>query len=204
MVPALVALTFLFPGAARAQWKFAVIPYVAAYFPLRRLVDSAGFTEQQANAPLFGARLSYWIAREIAVEVGSGFTKSKIITETSGQISNGSVTNKQDGYLIFSSARLLYKPARSNFFGFLGGSITMRRGDAWPKQGFPKRDTFGGVAGFGARSEVTSSLSLWVSAEGHFYRANFDGDGPTGRYYGPTTQTDLIVTIGVPIALLNR
>jgi hypothetical protein len=201
---ALCALVALSTRPAEGQWKFGITPSFASYFPMAKLVDSVGYTEKQANAPMLGLRATYWVGREIALEVGTTVTNSKIVSEASGQLLSGSVTNKESGTLIFSSLRLVFKPARSNFFGFLGPSLILRRGDAWPVATFPDRDNIGAVIGLGARSEVTSSLSLWVSAEAHIYSADFDGSGPSGRYYSRTTQSDVLVTIGVPIGILNR
>jgi len=200
-VAALVALA---THPAEGQWKFGLTPSFASYFPMARLVDSVGYTEKQANAPMLGLRATYWIGRQVALEVGTAVTNSKIVTEASGQLLSGSVTNKESGTLWFSSLRLLFKPARSNFFGFVGPSLILRRGAAWPVGTFPDRDNVGAVIGLGARSEVTSSLSLWVSAEVHIYSADFDGSGVSGRYYSRTLQSDVLVTIGVPIAILNR
>lgn len=200
----LAALVAFATRPAEGQWKFGLTPSFVSYFPMARLVDSVGFTEKQANAPMLGLRATYWIGRQVALEAGAAVTSSKIVTEASGQLLTGSVTNKDRGTLIFSSLRVVFKPARSNFFGFVGPSLILRRGSAWPVASFPDRDNVGGVIGLGARSEVTSSLSLWVSAEVHLYSADFDGSGISGRYYSRTLQSDVLVTIGVPIAILNR
>jgi hypothetical protein len=85
-------------------------------------------------------------------------------------------------------------PRRSNLFLLFGPGIVRRGGDAW--KGVKKKDItdFGGVVGLGVRANVTPRFRLNITAESYLY--SFDGGGPDSKF-----QSDLLVSIGVPIGL---
>lgn len=195
----------LVPSLLSAQLRTEITPFAASYYGATHLGEgSAGlfagnpFTIDQNNAFALGARLTFPIGAQIALEGEFAYAMSGLsITEEDGVASGIDGGISQNGNVMFGSFRAVYSPRRSNLFVLVGPAVVTRGGDAW--DGVDKGDItdFGGVVGLGIRANVTPRFRLNITAESYLY--SFDGGGPDSKF-----QSDILVSIGVPISLGGR
>lgn len=204
----LLALSAMIPRVAIAQATVELTPMFASYYALTEVHDDVtgdgSVKEKQTNSPSIGARLGVWLNSSLGLEAAGAWTPSGtrfFTTESTGGIGAISLS----GTIVTASGRLLYRPARTNLFLIVGGGIVSRGGDTWDEQvtGLPLTELtdFAGVAGFGVRASVTPKFALMVSVESYLY--SFDPDG-SGDIYPTKFQSDLYVSIGVPIRLSGQ
>jgi hypothetical protein len=209
VVVALVLVAVALPAAAQA--KLELTPYFGSYYALTSINDNLEldptlepFTEKQIPGPSFGARLSYWISSSIGIEGAGAYTSSGTRAVTSDPLCPGCATTF-DGGVTTGSVRMLYRPARTNFHLLGGIGMTKRTGDGWT--GYNEGLTsFGGVLGFGARAAVTPKLSFDLKVEANLYSFKPEDTDPsdgTNIPYEAKFQTDIIVAVGIPIALMK-
>lgn len=188
---------------AQAQYVAELTPYFVSYYPLTKITDAYGgdptLSERQLAGPGVGARLTFWLSNTIGIEAaGSMVWSGTRFTSTDNQGVGVSLA----GTLINANGRVLFRPARTNFFLLVGGGMVSRGGDTWDFPFITKKTTFGGVAGLGARANITPKLGLLVTVEGVFYQ--LDPDGDTGTVYDGKLQSDIHVTVGIPIGFGRR
>jgi hypothetical protein len=188
------------PGSLAAQVEFT--PFFASYYAVTKLDDAvagnSNVSEKQFAAPAFGARLAFWLGSSFGIE-GAGsfaFSGTRFVSSNAG-----AVGASLSGTLITGTARILYRPPRTNFHMLVGGGIVSRGGDTWDFAFIEKKTNIGGVVGFGVRAAITPKLALNVNVESMIYQTNPDGDGTE---YDGKMQADIYVAIGVPISFGGR
>lgn len=203
---ALVGVSLAAPSAARAQGKIELTPFVGNYYALLTMTDDAfggidPFTGandgsqwkgKQVSAVALGGRITYWVSRTIGAEAAVGYMNSNPRLSSPGDTS--SFTDKAN--LLTATGRFLYRPARTNLHFILGGGMVKRGGSAW--EGGEKLTSPAGILGLSVRAAVSPKFALSVSAEATMYSFDIDGSGPTNS---SKLQSDLVVSIGVPITL---
>ncbi len=194
----------LSPVPAVAQGAVEFTPFFTSYYPIATVDDAVGgdqtISEKQVAAPGFGARLTFWVGRSIGFE-GAGSIAWSGTKFTSTNPTSTPVSVSLSGYLISASGRLLYRPARTNFYLLIGGGIVSHGGDTWNFSGITGKTDPAAVVGFGARASVTPKIALTVNVESYLYA--FDPDG-TGTEYESKLQPDIYVSIGVPVSFGRR
>jgi hypothetical protein len=196
------------PGAARAQAKFELTPFVGSFYPLAKMCtdcnkDGNNIRGQLLSSAVLGGRLTYWFSPTMGFEASGAYTPSRIqvsAADTTGFVFGASAK----GNVLLMSGRLLYRPARTNLHFIIGGGIVHRGGNVWSTahdSAGTKITSPAGILGIGVRAAVTPKFALNVSAEGNFY--SFDPKlGPTGNESnGGKLQADFVVAVGVPIIL---
>ncbi|MGH7676212.1 MAG: outer membrane beta-barrel protein [Gemmatimonadales bacterium] len=192
------------PAVVAAQAKLELTPFFTSYYPLTTLTDDfassffgPGVSLKQQSAAGLGARLTYWVSPTLAIEAAGSHIWSTPRIFSADTINLGSTLS---GRIVTASVRALYRPARTNLFLMGGVGMVNRGGEIW--EDIDQPTAFGGVLGFGVRASVTPKLALYVSAEAYLYSTDPDGsdfdDFPESKF-----QQDIVVSIGVPIALMR-
>lgn len=187
---------------AHAQYVAELTPFFTSYYPLQKI----GFDETQApdvilkqsSGPGVGARLTFWLSNSLGIEAAGTYVWSspEVSFEDAGQTAGISL----DGTLLNTTGRIVFRPARTNLYLLAGGGIVKLGGDAW--EGEEKTTNIAGVVGFGARANVTPKFALNVTVEGTFY--SMDPDGSDGLFFESKMQSDIAVSIGIPIGFGRR
>ena len=196
------------PRAARAQAKIELSPFVGSFYPLSKmctdcLKDGSNIRTRITNSAAVGARLSYSVSPTIGVEAAGAYTPSRF--ELSAQDTTGlAFAASAKGSVLLASGRVLFRPSRTNLHFIVGAGIVHLGGDQWKTlhdSAGTKLTSVAGILGLGVRAAVTPKFALLISAEANLY--SFDPKtGPTGNESnGGKLQSDLLVTIGVPITL---
>jgi hypothetical protein len=205
----LVGASLAVPSAVEAQGKIELTPFVGNYYALLTMADDvfggispfdstpdpefSNWKGRQVSAVAFGGRLTFWISNTIGVEAAAGYARSNVRLSSPGETLTLTF-NKGD--VLAASGRLLYRPGRLNLHFILGGGIVHRGGETWKGTGKLTRPA--GTLGLAARAAVSPKFALNVSAEANVYPFDIDGSGTTNS---SKLQSDLVVSIGVPIAL---
>ena len=199
MALAVVGLTAA-PAVAAAQAKLELTPFFTSFYALANVDKGSGTHEVHNPAAGFGGRVTYWLTPTIGVEASGAYvgTGTRIVVDDTSLGVGGAA---YEGNLTTFSGRVLYRPPRTNLYLFAGAGQIMRGGDTWDFFGFEELNDVAALAGFGVRASVTPKVSLLVSAELMFYQ--LDPDGDSGTFYDSTNQTDVYVTIGIPIGLMK-
>jgi hypothetical protein len=195
----------LAPAALLAQVKVEVTPYFASYYATNYTTHrSAEENERQEAGPGLGLMAAYHFNRIVGVQVAGTYVRSGIIPrqpQTAGTIN---ILTALPGSLTFASARATLRPRRSNYYVALGPMYMKRSGEAWKIPGYDLSDV-GVSAAFGIRARITPRFEFHIGVDGNFYKSDPDGDNPTtGAYYQDRLQRDVLVTIGMPFAVLGR
>jgi len=188
---------------AYAQYVFELTPFFTSYYPLVSVGEFGTISERQAAAPGGGARLTFWVSPSVGIEAAGAFVASGTkLTSTDASVTTGV---SLPGTIITGTGRVVFRPARTNLYLLVGGGMVSRGGDTWDPDFTGIQTTsltnFGGVVGFGARANVTPKFALNVTVEGMLYPMDPDGDGTT---YESTFQSDIYVSIGIPIGFGRR
>ena len=190
-------------AASSVQAQITLTPYVGSFYAVGKYLDfsNGSITAEQTNTAVFGGRLSFPIGAVLSIEGAFGYASSDVFLRVKNGCTDGSggtwdCSTNFKGNVILGSARLQFRPRRSNLYGILGGAVVNHGGDAW--KGTNQLTDFGAVVGFGLRASVTPRISLNMTAEAYIY--SFDPDG-TGNTFTSKTQEDLLFTVGVPIKL---
>jgi hypothetical protein len=193
------ALALAAAGPASAQAKLELTPFFTSFYALAKVSEGSGFYEKHVPAAGFGGRLTYWISPTIGIEASGSYNKSgtQVVVDDTLGVGGASFA----GNITTFSGRVLYRPARSNLYLFAGAGSVKRGGDTWDLFGYTELNDIGGLGGFGVRASITPKLALLVSAELMVY--SLDPDGPDGTDYESKSQTDVYVSIGIPIALMK-
>lgn len=200
-VAALVLAAVASPAAAQA--KLELTPFFGSYYAAMPLSndlfdDGSNIKAKQIPGAELGGRLTYWLASGVGFEVSGGYGFSGIRVYDPASAGAGF---SLDGSMTMVTGRVLYRLPRSNFHLLGGAGTIIRSGDAW--EGLESLSSITGVAGFGVRAAVTPKLALDVKIEGYFY--SFKPTDPTlgGDAFPSEFQTDFVVAIGVPLALMK-
>jgi hypothetical protein len=200
----LLGMTLLFPRAGQAQGKLELTPFFASYYALTTMSndannDGSNVRIQQLSAPTYGGRISYWVSRTIGIEAAAGYTTSGLRAFTK-DTSSGGLSFAVAGNVLLASARVLYRPARTNLHLIIGGGIVHRGGQFW-KDSHTNLNTKVSspalILGAGVRASVTPKFALNVSLEGNVYSFDPDGTDPLKS----KVQADVLLAIGVPLTL---
>lgn len=182
-----------------AQAKLELTPFFTSFYAVAKVNEFTGGYERQTPAAGLGGRLTYWVSPTIGLEASGSYTASGTTVISDDPNLPGGASFK--GTLSTVTGRVLYRPARSNLYLFAGAGSVMRGGDTWDLFGYTELNDIGGLGGFGVRASVTPKLALLISAELMVY--SLDPDGPDLSDYESKTQTDVYVSIGIPIALMK-
>lgn len=194
------------PRTAQAQ-GITFTPYVGSFYALSSFVDidigGEKLTVDQSNTAVFGARVSFPITGTMSLEGAFGYSKSDVILRITNSCVDSSNTlfdcsTNFSGSVITGSGRILFRPRRSNLNFILGAAYVKHGGDAWDDPSTSETSDIGGVVGFGLRANITPRFTLVLTAEANIY--SFDPDG-SDTLFDSKTQTDLMFSVGVPIAL---
>jgi hypothetical protein len=185
---------------AHAQYVAEFTPFFTSYYALGKLATDGTVSERQYAAPGGGARLTFWITPSVGIEAAGAYVASGTQFTSSDPTQTGGVS--LPGNIITASGRVVFRPARTNLYLLVGGGMVKKGGDTWDFAFITKKTSIGGVVGFGARANVTPKFALNVTVEGNFYKS--DPDGSAGTVYDSKLQSDVYVSIGVPIGLGRR
>lgn len=206
---ALAGLMSSVASAAVAQDRFEITPFVGSYYHITHISSGSSgpfagneFSFDQTNAITVGGRVTVPIGGRVAIQGEFSYVPSGVrFTEQDALGAGIDGGLAADGYLLFGSIRAVVSPRRSNLYFLIGPGLVKRGGDdAWG--GFDSGDLidFGGVAGFGIRANVTPKFRLNLTAETYLYSLDPDGSGGNDSKF----QADVLVTVGIPIALGSR
>lgn len=200
------------PAPVAAQAKLELTPFFASYYGVQNVTDDAdndgsGVQVKQIPAPGVGGRLTFWISPTLGVEAAGTYAWSDVRLFFDDPVQP--VGFSLGGSIVLASGRVLYRPPRSNFHVLAGVGLVSRSGDFWKfyeeqitGQPIDKLSTVAGVLGFGARAAVTPKIALNVTAEGYLYGLNPESGG-NPIWDKTNTQIDVLVSIGIPIALMK-
>lgn len=209
-VVALVLAGVAAPAAAQA--KLEVMPVFASYYGTMTITDDAdnngtGTKLKHIPGAGFGGRLTYWFSQTLGAEASGTYAWSGVRIFSDDPTFTASLS--LGGNILLATGRVLYRPPRSNFHLLGGLGVVSRSGEFWDfvrdnigGGSLEKLSTVSGVLGFGARAAVTPKLALNVEAEAYIYK--FDPQSAGAPLFNKTnTQVDVLVTIGVPLALMK-
>jgi hypothetical protein len=206
LMGAAASITAMTARPASAQAKAELTPYVGSFYALSSMCsdclgDGSNLRGRLQNSAAIGGRFNYWISNSLGIEAAGTFTPSRI--EVSAQDTTGfALAASAKGNVLIASGRLLFRPARTNLHFILGGGIVHRGGDLWKEahdSDNVKITSPAAIIGIAVRAAVTPKFALSIAAEDHLY--SFDPQSSLAGTPGSKLQSDLLVTIGVPIAL---
>jgi hypothetical protein len=187
---------------AHAQYVAELTPFFTSYYPLGK-IDFAGSSDdvyaKQKSSPGVGGRLTFWLSNTLGIEAAGTYLWSSP-TVFINTPEYGPVSADITGTIINATGRVVFRPARTNMFLIAGGGMVMRGGDAWEEE--EKTSNIAGVVGFGARANITPKFAMNVVVEGTFY--SLDPDGSDGDFWQSSMQSDIMVSIGIPIGFGRR
>lgn len=208
---ALTALALTAAGGvtapAQAQYVAELTPFFTSFYPLQELkFDETGTTTdvklKHLIGPGVGARLTFWLSNAVGIEGAAAYIWSS--PSFSAEDESASAAFSLPGTIMTGTGRMVFRPARTNLYLLAGGGLVSRAGEAWEGEGV-KKTALAGVLGFGARANVTPKFGLNVTVEGTFYSLDPDGpDDEGGTFFEPSFQTDITVSIGIPIGFGRR
>ncbi|MEO8200902.1 MAG: outer membrane beta-barrel protein [Gemmatimonadota bacterium] len=210
----LAAISLLCVRPAHAQ-GITFTPYVGSFYGISKYFDNdidlsnfggtgtARFTMQQNNTAMFGARLAFPIGATLSVEGAVGYLSSEVRFTGKDAAGPGvDLATSLKGNMIVGSVRGVIRPRRSNLNLIAGLAAVHLGGKAWDFDTNDKLTSIGGVVGFGLRAAVTPHLALNITAEGYIYGFDPDtSDDTANGFFSNKTQTNLVVSIGIPINL---
>jgi hypothetical protein len=205
---AAVLLAVVIPMPLAAQVKLEVAPFFASYFATTYTARPASdTTERQEAGPGLGIHAMYRFSNIVGLQLTAVHVISGVIPKypaSSGLISNSNTP--LPGRLTFASLRGTFQPRRSNYYLAGGAGFVTRSGKAWDIPGLDHLTNPMASLGFGIRARVTPSFAFNIGVDGNFYMSDPDGpeQGAAGHYYQKRMQRDILVTIGVPKALIGR
>lgn len=197
------AVLVALPAVSLAQVKLEVTPHFASYYATTytRRVGSDS-TERQEAGPGGGLQVTWRFNNIVGVQGTWSYIRSGIIPRYPAS-SAGTINTLQPepGALMFSSLRGTLQPRRSNYYLAAGVGLVQRSGKAWDVPGMDDLTDVVAVLGYGIRARVTPEFAFNIGVDAHLYYSNPDKDL---AYYGRRLQRDIIVSIGVPLAVIER
>lgn len=213
-----VALVASFAARPAAAQGITFTPFVGSFYSLGKYFDAdidlgnfggsgtANFTMEQTNTVAFGARLAFPIGATLSLEGEGTYSSSEVrFTGTDAAGPGVDLATNLKGSVITGSLRGVLRPRRSNLNLIAGVAVVSHGGDAWDFDTNDKLTNIGGVVGFGLRANVTPKLALNITAEAFLYSFDPDeSDDTQNGFFKEKMQSDLIVSIGIPIQLTGR
>lgn len=200
---ALICVAVVLPGIVAAQVRLEVSPHFTSYYATaytRR--PTADSTERQEAGPGVGLNVIYRFNSIVGVQGSVSYVRSGIIprypASPTGTIST---LQPEPGALTFASIRGTVQPRRSNYYLAVGGGVVQRSGKAWEVPGLDALTDFMAVLGYGIRARVTPEFAFNIGIDANLYYSNPDRDL---EYYQRRLQRDILVTIGIPYALIEQ
>lgn len=192
-----VGVSLAVPRGASAQGKIELTPFAGMFYTLTNMTgdvfqDQTNWTARQLTTGTFGGRLAFWLTNTMGIEGAANYSASGFKVENPA----GDTVFFGKGNILSASARLLYRPARTNLHAIIGAGIVHRGGTVW--KGTDKLTKPAVTLGLGVRAAVSPKFALNLNAETNIY--SFDPDG-SQTFYKSKMQADIIVTIGIPLAL---
>lgn len=204
------------PLAAAAQ-KLELTPFFASHYSIAPYMNekfdiggSQGVEtvkEKTGKGPALGARLTYWLRPTFGLEIEgvySGADQEDLFPDRKPATTGERTGEIYAANVVMMSGRVVYRPRRSNLHLFAGLSSLTFGGDVYDytPYGYTNLSTIGGVVGFGVRAQATRSLSFDLAIEAYLH--NLDrGDGPWPTPLEGVFQQEVLVTVGVPIKLMD-
>lgn len=191
-------LVLALPALAAAQVKLEVTPYFTSYFPTEYLkYEDENVLERHEAGPGLGTAVTWRFSNIWAVEGQATWIKSGIIFK------NPAFTAypPTDAHVILMNARVLFQPRRTNLFFSLGAGVARRGGAAFDVAGLTDKSDTELLAGMGIRTRVNPNWGFRLAVELHTFVTDID---EAGGYYERRRQNDVLVSIGVPFALIGR
>ena len=193
-------------------------PFVGSFYSFSKYFDSdidlsnfggsgtANFTMEQTNTVAFGARLAFPIGATLSLEGEGTYSSSEVrFTGTEAFAPGVDLSTNLKGSVVTASLRGVYRPRRSNLNLIAGVAMVSHGGEAWDFDTNDKLTNIGGVLGFGLRTAVTPKFALNITAEAFLYSFDPDESNDTANgFFDSKMQSDLIVSIGIPIQLSGR
>ena len=154
--------------------------------------------ERQEAGPGIGASLTWRFNNIWAVEGNATYIVSGVVVKNTGFVNFEPPT---EGHLLMLNARVLFQPRRTNLYVAVGAGTTRRGGPAFDVPGIDDLSDYSAILGFGVRARVSPQWGFRLGAELHLYETDPDRGN---SYYQKRLQRDVLVTIGVPFALIGR
>ena len=204
LIGCLIASSFAFaPLALPAQVKLEVTPHFASYYTttqLRRVTDR--MFERQEAGPGLGGTLTWRFTNIWAVEAHFTYVKSGIVQ----QDSSSNLPPPTEAHLLMADARVVFQPRRTNIFFTAGAGTVSRGGPAFDVTGLDDKSDVAMLLGVGVRTRVTPNWAFKLGVEMRAFTTDINGviPPPDPDYYPKRQQRDVLVTIGVPFALIGR
>lgn len=206
-----LAAVLAVPPAVAAQTRFEITPFLASYYTLGNLTEQRSvplgnlpgtppgdIVQDQENAPAFGVRLSYPLSGLLRVEGELAYAPSYARLSQIPRVEPyPTLGTRAKASVFMASARAVFRPRRSNFFGTAGLGIVGRSGEFWDDQDADPPTRLAGVLGVGVRAAVSPKLTLVFSAETYLY--SFSVESLNLRESDSRFQSDVLFSVGVPI-----
>ena len=191
--------SLLLPAALVAQVRLEVTPFFTSYYATRDLtfVNESNLERQEAG-PGVGVSLTWRFTNIWAVEAQAAYVRSGVVVKNTGFVNFEPAT---DGRLLLFNGRVLFQPRRTNIYFALGAGTVARSGPAWDVTGIDNLSNVATIVGFGIRARVSPTWGFRIGTELHMYESDPDR---SNAYYQKRKQTDVLVSIGVPLALIGR
>jgi len=181
--------------SAPAQRRIEFTPFLGGYYALGGLGrQGTGVEERQENHVALGAALVLHLSPTFGVE-------GAVAATPSGVNLSGTTNPGLSGRVVFASVRARVSTAQANVYGLGGLGMVIRAGPAWSASQYTNLTSVAGILGVGAQAQVSTTTRIDLRAELNFYSIDPDG---AGTMYKPALQSDLLVGIGIPIALTHR
>jgi hypothetical protein len=195
----------LVPAVLSSQVKLEVTPYFASYYATNYTTHkSSDENERQEAGPGLGIIAAYHFTPVIGVQAAATYVWSGIIPRQPQAVGTINLLTSMPGALTFATARMTLRPRRSNYYVALGPGMLKRSGEAWKIPGYDLTE-YTASAAFGIRARITPEWEFHIGLDANLYMSDPDGSDPTiGAYYQKRLQRDVMVTIGVPFALIGR
>lgn len=159
-------------------------------------------TERQEAGPGIGVNVTYRFNNIVGVQGALSYIRSGIIPRYPAT-STGTINTLQpeSGALTFASLRGTMQPRRSNYYLAAGIGMVQRSGKAWDVPGMDALTNYALVLGYGIRARVTPEFAFNIGVDANLYYSNPDRDL---AYYSRRLQRDVLVSIGIPWAVMER
>jgi hypothetical protein len=205
---AFACLMVLAPVSAAAQVKLEAAPFFASYYATTNTANPGpDTTERQEAGPGLGVHVNYRFSNVVGVQGTFAYVVSGIIPKyppSTGLVSNSN--QPLPGNISFAMIRGTLQPRRSNYYLAAGLGTVTRGGRAWDVPDIDHLTNTMVSLGFGIRARVTPEFAFNIGIDANLYMSDPDGpeQGGARRYYQRRMQRDVLVTIGIPKALIGR